>query len=66
MDLVRLNDKGHDQGTFQLSDGHGQLLLSGKVTEPHLEFSLAPFPKGVYVLTVQSEKETKRWRILKQ
>jgi len=65
-DLVRLNVKGHDQGTFQVSDGHGQLLLSGKVTEPHLELSLAPFPKGVYVLTVQLEKETKHWRILKQ
>jgi D-alanyl-D-alanine carboxypeptidase len=65
-DLVRLNVKGHDQGTFQLSNGHGQLLLSGKVTEPPLELSLAPFPKGVYVLTVQSEKETKRWKILRQ
>jgi hypothetical protein len=63
-DIVRLSFKG--QGTFQLSNGQGQLLFYGNFIEPHLELSLAPFPKGVYVLTVQSEKETKRWKILKQ
>jgi len=63
-DLVRLSFKG--QGTFQLSNGQGQLLFSGNFIEPHLELSLAPFPKGVYALTVQSEKETKRWKILRE
>ncbi|MBV6439174.1 MAG: T9SS C-terminal target domain-containing protein [Haliscomenobacteraceae bacterium CHB4] len=42
---------------WQIHDAAGQLMLSGKVVNPHCEISVEKLPDGVYYLTLRGKSE---------